>query len=356
MKNKFGTSSNAVLFVLVVAIAIIGAVVAVFRMDTTGQKGSGLGDAFDYDLSEHRTVDPALILYAEREDLKMEVGITAPRGIAVDQADRIYVIGNEKVVVFEEGKLVREIGVKGPGRTLAVDENGTIYAGVGDHIEVYGPSGDFQGAWEGFGPEATVTSVAVAGDNVFAAIFDKTRIVIRYDKAGAIINRIGDKDKERNVPGFMIPSPFFDLAMSPDGLLRVADTGRHRIEAFTFKGGLEEPFAWGRFSNTEIDGFCGCCNPCNFAILPDKSFVTCEKGLTRVKLYSPEGEFVGVVAAPEQFARHDSIGNEKGSDCSSGGLDVAVDSNGTILVLDPCLAQVRVFVKKTGTSKVDPDA
>ena len=67
--------------------------------------------------------------------------------------------------------------------------------------------------------------------------------------------------------------------MASDGLLRVVNPGRHRIEAYTFDGDLE--FSWGKVS-VGIEGFCGCCNPVNFAILSDGSFITCEKGLTRV--------------------------------------------------------------------------
>ncbi|MHC4639708.1 MAG: NHL repeat-containing protein, partial [Planctomycetota bacterium] len=126
-----------------------------------------------------------------------------------------------------------------------------------------------------------MTSIAVYENNVFAADAGN-RIVMRYDTQGKLINTIGQKNTERNIPGFLIPSPYFDLAVGKDGLLRVVNPGLHRIEAYTFDGDLE--FWWGRTS-TLVEGFCGCCNPVNFAILDDRSFVTCEKGLVRVKIY-----------------------------------------------------------------------
>ncbi|MBM3243119.1 hypothetical protein FJZ31_43220, partial [Candidatus Poribacteria bacterium] len=49
------------------------------------------------------------------------------------------------------------------------------------------------------------------------------------------------------------------------------------------------------YLSMDIDGFCGCCNPVNFAMLPDGRFVTCEKGLPRVKIYDADGTFSGVV-------------------------------------------------------------
>ena len=118
--------------------------------------------------------------------------------------------------------------------------------------------------------------------------------------------------------------------------------GMHRIEAYTFDGNLE--FWWGEFSS-KVEGFCGCCNPVNFVILEDESFVTCEKGLKRVKIYDPEGAFVGVVATPEQLggiARICVLPEE----CQTGGFDLSVDDKGRIFILDTVKNIVRIFSKK----------
>jgi hypothetical protein len=85
-----------------------------------------------------------------------------------------------------------------------------------------------------------------------------------------------------------------------------------------------------------VEGFCGCCNPTHMAILPDGSFVTSEKGLPRVKIHAQSGELKAVVAAPDSFAEH------------TVGLDLAVDSAGRILVLDPVARAVRIFSEKAG--------
>jgi hypothetical protein len=58
-----------------------------------------------------------------------------------------------------------------------------------------------------------------------------------------------------------------------------------------------------------------------------------------VKVYSAQGEFEGVVAAPDRFAKDDA------------GLDLAVDSTGRIFVLDPAAGKVRVFVRKTAETR-----
>jgi hypothetical protein len=184
-------------------------------------------------------------------------------------------------------------------------------------------------------------------DNVFVADAGN-RIIVRYDMVGNVVKTIGEKDPERNIPGFVVPSAYFDLAVSGDGLLRAVNPGRLRIEAYTMDGDFE--FSWGR-SSMDIDGFCGCCNPANIAVLPSGGFVTCEKGLVRVKVYDSEGRFVGVVAGPDQLVEG---GEHKicilPEQCQTGGFDVAVDSAGHVFVLDTIKNIVRTFTKVKGQS------
>jgi hypothetical protein len=158
-----------------------------------------------------------------------------------------------------------------------------------------------------------------------------------------MIRRIGDKNEARNISGFVIPSPYFEVAVAADGLLRVNNPGTHRIEAFTAKGDLE--FGWGQFGN-EIDGFTGCCNPISFAIMPDGRFVTCEKGLVRVKVYDADGTFSSVVAGPQQLADGACLICESPDQCQDGGFDVAVDKDNRVYVLDTVKNEIRVFVEK----------
>jgi hypothetical protein len=91
-----------------------------------------------------------------------------------------------------------------------------------------------------------------------------------------------------------------------------------------------------------IEGFAGCGNPVNFALLPDSKYVTCEKGLPRVKIYDVDGTFVGVVAGAEHFPTYTYDGF---SSDQTGELDVAVDSDGRVLVLDAVERTVRIFTK-----------
>jgi hypothetical protein len=345
MNKITGTINIKITIGMLITLAVVVAVVAVVRLDVLGSKGGGLGKEFKYDVNELTRIDPNLILYEESAGA-IKTGFANTHGIAVDSKGSVYVAGDKAIRIFaQSGDRLGEVKLDDIPRCLTVTEDGTIYTGMKDHVEVYDAQGQRQGSWESLGQDAILTSIVVSEDNVLVADAGR-RIVIRYDTAGDIINEIGKKDSFRNIPGFVIPSPYFDIAVPKDGLLRVVNPGRLRIEAYTFEGDIE--FWWGEPS-AAVEGFCGCCNPVNIAVLPDGGFVTCEKGLVRVKIYNSEGGFVGVVAGPEQFG----AGGKSGicmlpGECQTGGFDVAVDQTGHIFVLDTVDNVVKVFTKVKG--------
>ena len=129
--------------------------------------------------------------------------------------------------------------------------------------------------------------------------------------------------------------------LSCDTIRRAANPGESRIEAYTVAGDLE--FYWGELGN-HIEGFCGCCNPVNIAMLPDGGYVTAEKGLIRVKTYNADGTFRCVVAGPDDLieggAKHIF---ESVEDARASGFDVTVDAEGRIYVLDTIENIIRTF-------------
>jgi len=90
----------------------------------------------------------------------------------------------------------------------------------------------------------------------------------------------------------------FDAAMGPDGLVRIVNPRRLRIEAYTSRGDRE--LIWGRGGST-IETFYGCCNPAHIDILPDGRFFTLEKGRPRIKIYSIDGKLQAVVAQKREL-------------------------------------------------------
>jgi hypothetical protein len=341
-KIRWRIDGSLIIVALLIAAVVTGAV-SVLRFDATGRSGSGLSEEYAYNLDRLAAVDPNLILYEEAGPA-LSTGFRRSRALALDASGRRYVAGDKAIRVFGPvGNVEKTIDLSAEPRCLTIANDGTIYAGVGDHVEVLGAAGQHLASWNPLGEEAVLTGIAEHDNNIFLADAGH-RIVLRYNTAGILLGHIGEKDPERNIPGFVIPSPCFDLVVSRDGLLRVADPGRNRIETYTFDGDLE--FFWGTRS-TAIEGFCGCCNPESIAILPDGGFVTAEKGLDRVKIYNSDGGFIGVVAGPAQLGRSKRIKVcNTPEECREGGLDVAVGPEGHIHVLDETDNIVRVFQKK----------
>ncbi len=335
MIDKRGALNSNLLVGIVLVVAVAAALAAVLFKTGTRTVESGLSKEFEYDLDDLRAVDPALILYDET--MAFETGLGLPSAVAVGPGNRIYVAGRDAVRVFEpDGRRVPgDIDLDGTPGGIALAADGTIYLGMTDHVEVYDPGGTRRAAWEPVSAETRITSIAVAEEDLVLADYGR-REVIHCKRSGTIVGPIGD---------FVIPSPFFDVALGPDKTLHAANTGEHRIEVYSLDGNLVS--WWGEFSNSAAGGFSGCCNPCNFALLPDNGgYATCEKGLTRVKIYDREGEFVGFVAEPAQFARHDARKEAPGFNWDLVGLDVAVDEQGRIVILDRTTAEIRIFEPK----------
>lgn len=334
---------------MIVGIVILATgigVLALLLTDPSGEQGSGLAEEFDYDLEAYQEIDPALICYDQTGQIALDV--QHAKALAVGPDDKIYVAGNRAVQVLSpDGATLSEISLDAEPTCVAVGHNpharpGDVYVGLRDHIEVFDSDGQRVASWPSHGPKAQLTSIALAEEDVFVADAGG-RVVVRCDLDGNRIAEIGQKDERRNIPGFSIPSPYFDVAMAPDGLLRVVNPGKHLIEAYTFDGDRE--LAWGKRS-IGVEGFCGCCNPCNIALLPDGQVVTAEKGIPRVKLYTAGGEFVGVVAAPNALISNASTTEETRTQHKLLAVDVATDSRERVLVLDPVAAVIRVFEAK----------
>jgi hypothetical protein len=291
--------------------------------ETVRPKAAEVGDQID----QYLKVDPKLIIAKEKGRLK--TGFKELRGVAVGPDDRVYAVGDKALVILSpDGNQIKKIDVDKAPTCLGVGSDSTVYVGVMDHIQVFDGDGAKKTAWAKAGPADWITSIAVTDKEVFVADFGN-KTVLRYDKEGKILGRLGAPGPVAGTGKFEVPSPYFDVAVDSAGKPWVAHTGQQRMETFKDDGTLGT--TWGKQGNT-IEGFSGCCNPSHFAVRKDGSFVTTEKGLPRVKVYKASGELVGVVAAPKDF--------EKGIH----GLDVAVDSKDRILVVDPATSTVRIYV------------
>ncbi len=331
--NESSKNLKQMLPVLLIIVFVATIVFLGIRMlsQSTGPEQS---NPYEYNLDEFKETEQELVGYTEIRKIKIE--LQNLYGLAVGVGDRIYVSGDKKVLILDrQGRQISAIDLTKPAKCITIDQNGEIYLGMRNHVEVYDSSGTKKATWPDLDDKAVITSLAVKENDVFVADAGN-RVVLRFDKSGKLICLIGEKDPGRQIPGLIIPSPYFDLQIDNDGFLWLVNPGRHSLEKYTDDGDLIT--SWGQTSMA-IEGFCGCCNPTHIAILRNGSFVTSEKGLVRVKIYNPVGDFTAVVAGAEHFAE------------GTVGLDLAVNSLGHILVLDPKAGAVRIFAETDKVSK-----
>ena len=319
--------------ILVGALALLLAVILFMVWDLFFNKPDNNVNPYTYDLKSLKSGDTTLVMYEEVRHF--ESALAAMHGIAVDRSDHIYVAGENAVEIFDQTGIHQSMfTIEGTANCIQVDSAGLIYLGMHDHIEVFNHAGKQLKRWKNCGNNAFITSIAVTSGDVFMADAGN-KVVYQFNMTGNLVKKFGEKDPARNIPGFVVPSPYFDLDIGRKGELWVVNPGRHRFEQYNRDGDII--LSWGQ-SSMAMDGFCGCCNPSNFAILSDGSFVTSEKGIERIKVYGRMGEFKYVVAGPDAFIE------------GTRGLDIAVDSKDRILVLDPEKKQIRVFTLKKHNS------
>jgi len=302
--------------------------------------GKPLDPRFTYDVSQFEHTDPALLLYQEASPIP--AGLDDPKCLAVGPDDTIFIGGDRSVRRLDRsGQLQSTIALA--AKPLALAATGArLCVAFKDHLEIFDANGRRLVVGEPLGDKAWLTGVADAGDAIFLADAGE-REIIRCGADGKVLGRFG-RPGDGN-PGFVIPSPYFHVALGGDGLLWANNPGRHQIEAYTTDGKFE--LGWGTPSMA-VEGFCGCCNPVYFARRPDGKFVTSEKGLNRIKIYDTKGKFEGVVAGPDLLVKDLDLAKKACADCRVGfGFDVACDSAGRVLALDPATKTVRVFTPKT---------
>jgi hypothetical protein len=287
------------------------------------------------DYTELKQIDTALIGYIKIRTI--ETGTKGLTGITVGKNGDIYSCGNKVVEVFDSsGKRTRTIAIDTAASCLAIDDR-DLYIGMGPKVACYDISGEKKTSWEAYNTGGFVTSVAINSPYVYIADAVNKRI-LKCSEHGRLEKVIGKKDSITGSPGFIIPSMYFDIAFGAFNDLWAVNPGRLQIENYTPSGIMQ--FAWGEASY-DNGGFTGCCNPAHMALLPDGSFVTYEKGLDKIKVFNPTGEFLCMVAGAGSFRGNADfqLGNNNLV------KDIATGIDGRIYVLD-AYNNIVVFKKK----------
>lgn len=315
---------NVVLIVLALAIVVI------IGKDFIGKKaGKNIENPYKYDVDEFRKVDSTAILFHETDTFP--VNADEPKGIAVS-GKQIIVVTEKLLLKYDySGKELLRKEIPDTASCVTVDASNEIWVGTSHSVALFDQGGTLLKRWNSFGDRSVITSVAVSGEMVYVADAGN-RIVYQCNTNGQVLSKIGEKNEQKGVPGYVIPSPYFDLALDDNNFLWVVNPGRHSFENYNPDGSMRT--SWG-LASFKIEGFSGCCNPAHMAIMADNSFITSEKGMPRIKLYGQHGEFLGVVASPEMFDKDSYLAP-----------DIAIDSEQRVVALDFERKQVRIFERK----------
>jgi hypothetical protein len=250
------------------------------------------------------------------------------RGIAIGPEDRIHVLGDGMVKVFEAwGGFLREWPAPPGAACLAVAKGGRLYFGAPGRVEVQEAGGASAGGFPAGGPSrpAEITSIKALETQVLVG--DATARLIRiHDLAGKALGEIGARTK---TGCFILPNKSLDFGVGPDGVVHAGDTGRHQVSSWALDGAPRGAF--GKYGLKRPEDFVGCCNPVNIAVGPTGEIVTAEKVVPRLKVFSPAGELLAVIG-PGPF------------DPACTSIPVAVDSKGRIVAADPVRREVRIFL------------
>jgi hypothetical protein len=244
------------------------------------------------------------------------------KAVTISSLGFIYVGGDSFISCYDqEHKLLWNTMTPYPVTSLS-NWGDTIYASSMEMIMIISKSGEIKDEWGPFEDKAFITSVSSNGSNVAFADAGNKMIFI-LDKSGRVKRMIGQNDGQ-----FIVPSPYFEVALASDNSLFIANTGNRRVETRTIEGKLKSYFGE---PGMAPEAFCGCCNPAHLAAFAE-GFVTAEKGINRIKIMDKSGKFIEYVSSKNKFT-------------PSVPLDIACIDGKTIYAANPADSKLYIFTR-----------
>ncbi|MGM0666889.1 MAG: hypothetical protein ACQETA_06175 [Bacteroidota bacterium] len=236
----------------------------------------------------------------ERQELVTNWQITHELHITDGRLQAVSMAGNENIICGGDSFLSlydsayeQLWNTNTPAALTALAASGdTIYAATNETLLLYDTSGKLIDEWGPYDDEAIITSIATNSD--YIALADAgNKLVFILDRKGALKSIVG-------YPGdpFIIPSPYFDVWLTGDDILVVANTGERQIEFRTLEGRIIRAIGE---EGDELKHFCGCCNPSHFTLTPGGKIITAEKGINRIKVLDQDGRLIEPLASPAFF-------------------------------------------------------
>jgi hypothetical protein len=315
-------------YLIYTILIILGAIITAIIVVDISSNDINKTSTYTYDLEAFKRTDSSLVKY--REIRRIELNFLKPKAIAYDQG--LIGIAYEKnfQVIDTTGKEYFNKPMAEILTAISFSPEKKIYLGCKTHIQIFDLNGTLLEKWQIIDSAAYITSIAFKEDKVYLAEAAGQEVYL-FNNKGEELNSFDGSARIKGTYGFIIPSPYFDLAIDPENQLWVANTGLQSVENFSDEG--IHNTSWGESAFT-IEGFIGCCNPAHFAIMSDGSFVTSEKGIIRIKVYNPSGKLESVVASSKDFIP------------DSEPVDLAIDENDRIYLLDISKKMIRKFERK----------
>ena len=313
------------IFLSLIVVIILVIVIGDFRSTRPDRMS---GNPFKLNLDRIKSVDPNLVTYQETRNYR--INARKAGGIAVS-GEKIYLAADTFLQVFDyAGKQIFKVSLPEPAGCLEVNPQEDIIIGFRNVVALYSSAGEEKWRSDPLDERAVITALALKDGTIFAADAGN-RSVHRFTDEGTYVDSFEGKTSIEGNHGFIVPSPYFDLGVNPDGELWVVNPGKHALENYTDEGNLR---SFLENISPEIDGFSGCCNPAHIAIMADGSFLTSEKGIPRIKIHEASGKLSTVVAPPDKFTEDGEA------------PDVAVDEEGIVYALDYDRNMIRIFEPK----------
>jgi hypothetical protein len=301
--------------VTILAVLIILAFIVYMIIDFAKPAGSVDDEAI---IPSGQNIDDAWKISSE-----FKVNEGSLKAVSVTPAGKVYLGGDSFVSCYDNSmKLIWS--VKSPSPVTSLSNWGdTVFASTSEQILVMNTNGRILCEWGPFEDNCLITSVS-ANARYVAFADAGNKIVYILDKGGEVKTMIGQNDKH-----FVIPSPYFDVALDNSNYLYAANTGLHRIETYSVDGVLKSQFGE---AGTAPGAFCGCCAPAHLAFIP-QAIITSEKGINRIKILNKNGEFVEFVNSKNNFIKSEP-------------LDIASPDGVTIYGAYPGDSKLYVFNRK----------
>ena len=109
------------------------------------------------------------------------------RRICTGPGDRIFLAADRSILaISDDGSKALEITLGAAARSVAVAGDGTIYAGLRDHVEVFDSKGRQQAVWETPWKKTWFSGLAVSGSELFARRVISRALACRQPQHGGV--------------------------------------------------------------------------------------------------------------------------------------------------------------------------